>query len=691
MMSRLRRTLALGIVIAAMAGSALAKEPREGLVVIEAPPTGSVAEAGLRPGDTLLSWQRGDASGLLRWPSGLAEAEIEQAPWGVVRLTGWRGDRPMTWQMPAVRWSVRTRPALSPHLLALYQEGTERAAAQDLAGAADAWLRAVDAAARMDDRQRASWFLGELGRVQAAASQWEPADQAYDDAIRRVEGSAMAAYLLREWGGWFVRRELWRRAEDCYQRALALAPPGSLAAGRDLALLASIATHRGDLDEAESLYKQALATRRRVTVTSSYLTHMIREEIAGFGTPDERGTREEIAEIRQKLQHLRETLLAQAGVPPKAGGSTKTAAAAAPPKKPEPNPLEALKKALSKAEREAPGSLAVSDLWQELGELAWGNKDRVAAEVAWLRALDLREKLAPGTFREARTLHDLGWVHASAQRDRAAASFFCRASAALDQMGHLSPIDNAASDALAAWPAAYDEDCVNALVAAHRTDEAFLALERSHLRGAAPPLSAGLIRQTRQIDTDRSQALTRLARLSTSRDRDEVDSLGDYAEELASQRRAISGPRDLDALRAALPPGALLLAWSIGDRQSFVFLVRPAEATGPGIEVVPIRAHASDLRETIRSYTKDLGKARWTARDLYRQLFEPVDEQVARAERLLLLPGEILAPLRFESLVRGDTSLAQQKPLQTATSVTAWVALQKVLQDTRGTKNTASP
>lgn len=666
-MSRLRRSLAFGIVIALVAGLASAQEPRDGIVVIEAPSMSSLAETGLQRGDVLLSWQRSGLWGALRWPSGLAEAETEQAPWGVVRLTGLRGDRPMTWQMPAVRWNVRTRPALSPPLLALYRDGAERAAARDLEGAADAWLRAVDAAARTDDKQRSAWFLGELGRVQATASQWESADQAYEDAIRRAEGSGMAAYLLREWGGTFIQRELWARAESCYQRALALAPRGSLAAGRDLALLASIATHQGDLDRAESLYTQALATRRRVTVSGAYLTRLTREEIAGFGVPDQGVSREEVQELRHKLEGLREKLLALAGVSPAQGAEGLDRTAAAPSKKPEkpsPNPLEVLKQALVKAESEAPGSLAVSDRWQELGELVWTRGDAVAAEVAWLRALDLREKLAPGTLREARTLHDLGRVHAKAKRDRAATGFFCRAAAALDRMDRAPADDTATREALGATPAAYDQDCMAALVEAGRPGEAFQALERSRIRGGALPLAPELARHRKEIDAERTQVLARLGRLSTSRDRDEVDLLAGYTGELSSRRAGIAGPRDLDAVRAALSPGTLLLAWSIGEKRSFLFLVRPAQDPGPGVEAFPVRARAGNL-----------GTA-----DLYRHLFGPADPQIAAAERLLLLPDNVLKALPFGTLV--------QKPLETAASATAWVAAQKDIKDT---KDTARP
>ena len=240
-MSRLRRSLAFGFVIAAMAGlvpslAAQSREvPREGLVVIDAPSTSSLEQAGLERGDILLSWQRGNASGLLRWPHGLAEAETEQAPWGVVRLTGWRAGQPMTWQMPPVRWNVRTRPALSPYLLTLYEEGARKAAAREPEAAAESWLAAVDATTRADDQPRAAWFLSELGRAQAAASQWEKADLTYESAIGRVEGGGMAAYLKNAgtapWTAADLYRRLFQPADEQIARAerLVLLPDEVLA------------------------------------------------------------------------------------------------------------------------------------------------------------------------------------------------------------------------------------------------------------------------------------------------------------------------------------------------------------------------------------------------------------------------------------------------------------------------------
>lgn len=668
----------------ALSASAIpfSEESSEGLVVLGAPAPPSEASAGLLPGDVLVSWRRGGEAGLLRWPSGLLEVETEQAPRGAVELVGRRAGEPMRWRMPPVRWNVRTRPALSPHLRALYREGAQRFANQDPAGGAAAWRAAVEAAARAEDRPRMAWFLGELGRTGAESGRWREADAAYEEAVRKAEDTGMATFLLRNWCATYVQRENWERAETCYRRVLAKAQPGTFAAARDLAVLAGLATRRGDLEAAERMYREALSIRSGIVVLGPYLVQAIRDEVAGFGAPGPSGvTREEIEDLRRKLQRLRETLLAEAGLKPPGDRPAKTAAAPAKKEKEkeEPSPLEALQRALAKAEREEPGSLTVADRWQDLGELSFEDGDLIAAEIAWLRALDVREKLAPGTLREARTLHDLGRVHAQAGRDRAAASFLCRAARALDRRNRPAPEDAEAQATFGEETAAYDRDCIAALVAARRPDAAFLALERSRVRGAA--LSSALDRRRKEVEQERAQALTRLSRLSTSRDRDEVDLLAAYAEELESRRDEIVHPLKLDSLRAALAPGTLLLAWSIGEDQSFLFAVRPSGAPGPGVEVFPVLVKAADLLKRIpvfaaqaASVETEPGRPRTEARELYRLLLGPAEAPIAAAERLILLPDEVLAPLPFGALIQGEKRLEERARVETAASATAWAA-----------------
>ncbi len=668
----------LVLALSSTAPGSVQDESREGIVVQSAPSAGYRGDAGVLPGDVLVSWQRGATVGALRWPCGLVEVETEQAPRGAVVLAGRRGGEPMTWKMPAMPWRLRTRPALNPHLRALYREGAERFAARDPEAGAESWLAAVEAATRAQDQQRAAWFLGELGHAWGEAWRWKEADEAYESAVQKAEGTGMAPVLLREWGMTFVRRELWERAEGIYRRALALSTKGSFTAARDLAMLAIIASHRGDLDAAERLYRQSLSARSQLAVTGPYLVQVVREEVGDLRIGNV--PREQIDDLRRRLQRLQETLLAEARLPPERPGETAAKTAAAPAKKKEePSPLETLKQALVKAEQEAPGSLTVSDFWQDLGDLTFAAGDPVGAEIAWLRALDLREKLAPGTLREARTLHDLGRVHAGEGREQAAASFLCRAAAALDRRGRPPVGDDEARTVLGEEAAAYDRDCVEALVAARRPEDAFLALERSHVRGAAFAFSPERLRQRKEIEAERGQLLDRLGWLSTSRDRDEVDLLLSRAADLEALRNAVAGPPDLNRLRAALAPKTVLLAWSLGEEEGLLFAVHGADRAGPGVEVFRVRAGSERLGKRARAFAAATERRDAEAADLYRKLLGPAEDRIAAAEQLLLLPDENLAPLPFGALLRDESLLEKQKSIETAPSATEWAARREAL------------
>jgi tetratricopeptide (TPR) repeat protein len=688
MVPRLLRSIAL-VILALSAGLpslAKADEPPHGLVVLSAPSQGSSANAGLLPGDVLTSWHR-ETGGPLRWPSDLAAIESEQAPRGTVVLRGRRGEGEQirSWTMPALPWGVRTRPALGGGpFQVFYEEGARLLALRNVKGAAESWMAGVWAMDRAGDKLAAAWLLGEIGRAWAQAGQWNEAGLAFERALVRAEKTGMAAHLLREWGAAALNAQRWDLAESCYRRALALAPAGSFAAARDLALVAVAETHQGNLDEAERLYRRALNDRvSLIPVGAPYLVQVVQEEIGRFARADQLtgANRERIEELRLKLRRLRETLLAEAGVPqqrvaqqvgaqeqkgardskaPRDGKPGKDTKAASTEKKPEApaepekelSLLERVTQALAQAEQEDPGSLLVSDHWQDLGTLAFAEGDLVGAEVAWLRALDLREKLAPGTLREARTLHDLGRLHLRAKRTLPATSSLCRAAGLLDWLTPEELESATTRTALAARPAAYDRDCVAALVETGRPEEAFLALERSHARAAGSPLSTETAGRRKRIEEERDSDLARLAHLSTSRDRDEVHLVQSHARYLENQRAETAAPLSLPELRSALAPGTLLLAWSDGSTEDLLFVVRPDGMQGPGVEVFAVPNGTRKPREKIAA--------------------------LAQAEQfLLLLPEKAATPGVITTLTQGSPTPADRKPLEKTASVTAWTALRK--------------
>src|SRR5260370_41060180 len=98
-------------------------------IVVDRIARNSVGEkAGLKEGDILLRWSRGDRVGQTDSPLDLTEIEVEQSPRGIVTLTGVRGSEGKTWQLEEGAWGIDTHANLTDNLLSRYEAG--RAAAR---------------------------------------------------------------------------------------------------------------------------------------------------------------------------------------------------------------------------------------------------------------------------------------------------------------------------------------------------------------------------------------------------------------------------------------------------------------------------------------------------------------------------------------------------------------------------------
>ncbi len=112
-----RRALGLGLSLALLAAAnALAAQEPTGLIVEEVPAGGSLAGAGVEPGDQLLGWRSPGLSGRLNsvfdwWI--LAHAEAWKYP---IQLNGKRRGKRVTFQARRGDWRARLRPVLSPGL-----------------------------------------------------------------------------------------------------------------------------------------------------------------------------------------------------------------------------------------------------------------------------------------------------------------------------------------------------------------------------------------------------------------------------------------------------------------------------------------------------------------------------------------------------------------------------------------------
>ncbi len=152
-------------------------------------------------------------------------------------------------------------------------------------------------------------------------------------------------------------------------------------------------------------------------------------------------------------------------------------------------------------------------------------------------------------------------------------------------------------------------------------------------------------------------------------------------------------PLDLAGARAELDPGTVLLAYSLGDKESYLLVVTPAQ----GLRVVPLGVAEEELRDRVhrvrllveaveRGVTVTASEAmRERCRELYRVLVAPAEAEISTASRILVMPDGPLDLLPFAALVRdvaGDEErgwqyLVEWRPLHQVVSTTVYAELRR--------------
>ena len=112
-------------------------------------------------------------------------------------------------------------------------------------------------------------------------------------------------------------------------------------------------------------------------------------------------------------------------------------------------------------------------------------------------------------------------------------------------------------------------------------------------------------------------------------------------------------PIGLDALRALLGPDEVALSYSLGDSSSTLWAV---SASGVSVHLLPTRSELSTPVELLRFGLQDptrLDAAAYSdaAHALYATLVEPAADMLAGADKVVILPDDILHYVPFEALV----------------------------------------
>jgi CHAT domain-containing protein/tetratricopeptide (TPR) repeat protein len=527
---------------------------------------------------------------------------------------------------------------------------------------------------------------------------YEATDPASEDVARGLSNLGLVA---------MYRSDL-ATADDFLRRALAIQEkrvPENLELANTLNNLGTVAGRRGEIEAAEAHHRRALELRERLAPGSPDVA----ESLGNLGAiARDRGDFATAADILQRALALHDKLspgslygaldrhlLTLVAID---RGDWQTAAAT-------------LRQAQEIADRQAPGGILASDLAHDLGSMAAKQGDLATAEAGFRRSLAVRERIAPGSIRVATALHDLGVVLRRAGRRDEAAAALCGAADTLDrQRATLGGTDEGRS-AFSASFADFYHQCLAARVEMGQPEAAFDVLERGRARSflallaqrtqlATTQLSPELARERREVDTAYDRAQGELSRLTPGKDGAAIETRTALLRELSTRREELvarlrrdaprfaalqePAPLPLAQARAALDPGTLLLAFSVGEEESFLFAVTAANVPGPGLTVFRLPGGGSALREEITAFRNLLQRdgsdrkalAARAAR-LYDSLLRPADALIARAGRLLVLPSGPLHTLPFAALVRNGHYLAERKAVHTALSATVYAELRR--------------
>ncbi len=214
------------------------------------------ARAGLKEGDVLLSWSRGDSHGTIDSPFTLWWLEFEQRPQGAVSIQGTRGPDHQVWTMGPDYWGLETRPDLPPGQLSLHEARRQMILAGKLKPIARLWEE--DGWDKTQPLWLRSWMALQVGKMFAASGQWQQADEAFGAALILAEpaGPCVTPPVRRAWARSFESRGDRTGASQQYEQQLADVENHRCGKHAAVGVLLSLAINHvenGDLSEAGEL------------------------------------------------------------------------------------------------------------------------------------------------------------------------------------------------------------------------------------------------------------------------------------------------------------------------------------------------------------------------------------------------------------------------------------------------------
>jgi len=505
-------------------------------------------------------------------------------------------------------------------------------------------------------------------------------------------------------------------AEGLLQRALEISErlgPGGTEVAAALGNLGSVALARGDLAAAEALQRRSLEIKERLAPDSL----PVAASLANLGNVLRAlGDLEGADDLYRRALEIFERLapgtldvaviLSNLGVVSRERDDLAAAE-------------ESLRRALEIQNRIAPGSLDVASSLHNLGLVAADRGDLEAAEGLYRRGLWIRERLAPDSTEIAIGLHQLALVLREEGRVSEAVESLQKAVRTLEaQQLRLGGSPERLGDFRAQHLVIY-RDLVEFLVDLGRGEEAFGVLEAARARAmlamlaerdlVARDVPPELERERRVANADHDWTMVALGQLQAADEEErvqllaELDTIRQRQDDIRARVRAASPrladlrypePLKLRAARQALDPGTLLLEYSLGEENSYLF------AVGPGPErlaVYPLAIGEGALREQVTQLRRLIERGQVEAglpgdqasrealvessRSLYSTLIAPALPEIGACSRLVIVPDGALHVLPFAALLDPtageDRYLVEEKPLSVVASATVMAQLEQ--------------
>lgn len=288
---------------------------------------------------------------------------------------------------------------------------------------------------------------------------------------------------------------------------------------------------------------------------------------------------------------------------------------------------EAEKKAADQARREAEEQRELAEQRRKEAEEAHQGADRqrrLFEELLDLRALVLGPDYQPRTLVDVYVTHTLGLAHRDIGDNAKATELFLQGLSALEALSARFDDDEDFNKTFRSQFRSLYHDAVTALLDHRRRAEAHDVLERLRTRGRSPLV--------------------------------------------------------VEEIRQSLDPGTLMLSFSVGLRQTYLFALSHESE----LEVRSISVSEEALVQKIESFSSQLRKpateggngseARW----LYDTLLAPVAQRIGKSKRLFVIADGPLHQVPFAALRRADQKyVIEWKPIHSAVSATAFARLRE--------------